>query len=64
MRVDDPERKGHSRVSSVALEDIRLANEKVTQLEKDILVLRHENLELDDIEAGDREEIKGSTSQS
>jgi hypothetical protein len=43
---DDRDRKGHSRVSSVALEDIRMANEKVTQLEKEVLMLKHENLEL------------------
>lgn len=39
-------KRSHSRVSSVAVEDIRMANEKVTQLEKEILVLKHENLEL------------------
>ena len=44
--TDDHDRKGHSRVSSVALEDVRMANEKVTQLEKDVLMLKHENLEL------------------
>ena len=44
--TDDHERRGHSRVSSVALEDVRMANEKVTQLEKEVLMLKHENLEL------------------
>jgi hypothetical protein len=44
--TDDHDRKGHSRVSSVALEDVRMANEKVTQLEKEVLMLKHENLEL------------------
>src|SRR5271170_2345635 len=44
--TDEHDRKGHSRVSSVALEDVRMANEKVTQLEKEVLMLKHENLEL------------------
>ena len=56
--VDHPERKGHSRQCSVAVEDLRLANEKVTQLEKDILVLRHENLELMTLKRGTERKLK------
>jgi len=43
---DERKERGHSRVSSVAIEDVRMANEKVTQLEKEVLVLKAENLEL------------------
>ena len=43
---DERKERGHSRVSSVAMEDVRMANEKVTQLEKQVLVLKSENLEL------------------
>jgi hypothetical protein len=42
----DRKKRGHSRGSSVALEDIRMANEKVTQLEKEVLVLKRDNLDL------------------
>lgn len=44
--VDCSDPKSNFRVSSVALEDVRLANEKVTQLEKEVLRLKHDNLEL------------------
>jgi hypothetical protein len=43
---DERKERSHSRVSSVAVEDVRMANEKVTQLEKELLVLKSENLEL------------------
>jgi hypothetical protein len=56
--VDDSERKRHSRMSSVAVEDIRLANEKVTQLEKEILVLKHENLELQTLKRETEKKLK------
>jgi len=43
---DNGGKMGHSRMSSVALEDLRLANERVTSLEKEVLQLKVDNLEL------------------
>ena len=43
---DDGGKTGHSRMSSVALEDLRLANGRVTSLEKEVLQLKSDNLEL------------------
>jgi hypothetical protein len=61
---DEGGRMGHSRMSSVALEDLRVANERVTQLEKEVLQLKADNLDLTTAKRETDKKLKEQKSRS